>query len=140
MPQYLSNPSAYDRMPKNIRYEQRDGFNGVLEPFKENAPDIVKLIHFGADVLVTQELKHAFLKEQLAFFVYAWPALEKWLPKQNYTVVRDYVFTVWAKEGVDHKFRYLGQFKNHNLLKSSTKLWWKQRTTTTQDTLCFRIF
>jgi len=117
VPQYLSNPSAYDRMPKNIRYEQRDGFNGALEPFKENAPDIVKLIHFGADVLVTQKLKHAFLKEQLAFFVYAWPALEQWLPRQNYTAVRDYVFSVWAKASVDHKYPYPGKTKTHNLLK-----------------------
>ncbi|MDZ8119097.1 discoidin domain-containing protein [Pontiella agarivorans] len=119
VPQYLSNPSAYERMPNTIEYEQLDGFNGVLEPFNENAPDIVKLIHFGADVIVTQKADHAFLKEQLAYFVYAWPALKQWLPEQNYRVIRDYVFNVWGKESVGFEYPY-DLVKDHNLFETKT--------------------
>jgi hypothetical protein len=119
VPQYLSNPSAYERMPKKISYEKKDGFNGALQSFSEDAPDIVKLIHFGADVVVTQKLDHAFFKEQLAFFVYAWPALKQWLPEQNYTVVRDYVFSVWDKGDISLKYPY-NTNKNHNLFEVDT--------------------
>ena len=56
----------------------------------------MKLIHWGADIIVTQKLDHELLKSQLAYFLYAWPALSQYLPEQNYQVVRDYAFNTWA--------------------------------------------
>ncbi len=122
VPQYLSNPAAYEAMPKQIRYvEAKPGFWGTLEPYKENAPDIVKLIHWGADVTVTRKTSHEFLKGELAFFLYAWPVLEKWLPQQNYDAVLEFVQTTWECSTADQKYPY-DESPEHNLLKLKTKL------------------
>jgi len=76
-------PGSHD-----IRYIQW----GALEPYSEDAPDIVKMIHWGADVIVSMNLRHEMLKEQTAYFLYAWPWIKKWLPQQNYEVVSEFAF------------------------------------------------
>lgn len=123
VPQYLANPSAYERMPRQIRYEKpsKPGLWGALEPYKDEAPDIVKLIHWGADVIVSQRLEHEHLKAQLAYFLYAWPVLEPWLPQQNYAAVRDYAVKVWSQKTADRKYPY-DESPEHDLLALKTKL------------------
>ena len=123
VPQWISNPSAYERMPRQIRYEKpaKPGLWGALEPYPESAPDLVKLIHWGADVIVSQKLDHEFLKSQLAYFLYAWPVLEKHLPRQNYEAVRDYAFATWAKPGKSRTFPY-DESPEHNLLALKTHI------------------
>lgn len=123
VPQYLSNPSAYERMPKQVKYEKPKDQKlwGALEPFPDEAPDIVKLIHWGADVIVTQQLCHEHLKAQLAYFLYAWPALKPWLPEQNYQIVRDFAFKNWTDPKADHQYPY-DESPEHNLLTLKTKI------------------
>jgi hypothetical protein len=123
VPQYLANPSAYDRMPRQITYEAPTNPKvwGALQPPAETAPDLVKLIHWGADVIVTQGLRHEFLKSQLAYFLYAWPALKPYLPQQNYDVVRDYAFKTWADSAAGRKYPY-DESVDHNLLAVKTKV------------------
>ncbi len=123
VPQYLSNPSAYDRMPRQVRYEAGSDKSlwGALEPYREDAPDIVKLIHWGADVIVTQRLGHEHLKAQLAYFLYAWPQLREYLPEQNYRVVRDHAFAVWSQTKADREYPY-DESTEHDLLALKTKL------------------
>ncbi len=125
VPQFLSNPSAYLRMPKQITY-QPAGANagkwGALEPYDESAPDIVKMIHWGADVIVTQKVDHMFLKEQLAYFLYAWPWLKQWLPEQNYAAVLTYARDVWAKPEIGIKYPYDWISENHNLFEVKTTI------------------
>ena len=122
VPQYLSNPSAYERMPHQVKYEAPvdKALWGALQPYQDDAPDIVKLIHWGADVIVSQKLGHEMLKSQLAYFLYAWPALKPWLPEQNYQVVRDYAFKTWAAPGKDRDYPYDESAEN-NLLALKTK-------------------
>jgi len=123
VPQYLSNPSAYDRMPRQIKYEEpkdRAAW-GALEPPSADAPDIVKLIHWGADVIVTQKLTHEMLKAQLPYFLYAWPVLKKYLPEQNYKVVSDYAFKTWTESKADRKYPY-DESSDHNMLSVKTKV------------------
>jgi F5/8 type C domain len=115
VPQYLANPSAYDHMPRQIVYEKVAGMNGALEPYRADAPDIVKLIHWGADVIVTQHLDHEFFKEQAAFFVYAWPWLRAWLPAQNYAEVRAFLKTNWRTSTTHGTYPY-DRSSDHNLL------------------------
>ncbi|WP_309379813.1 discoidin domain-containing protein [Cerasicoccus frondis] len=118
VPMLLSNPDAYTRMAKQVTYESpRDGLWGALEPYDPEAPDLVKLIHWGADVIVTQQLKHMMLKEQLAYFLYAWPLLKEWLPQQNYDVVKAYALGAWTEEEIDRQYRYDETEENHNLLE-----------------------
>ena len=121
VPQYLSNPVAYVRMPGKIRYEQVEGKNGALLPYDENAPDIIKLIHYGADVIVTQELDHEFLKEQLSFFLYAWPYIKQWLPEQNYKVVSEYAYTNWEVDSIKQRYPY-DISNGHNILALKTEV------------------
>lgn len=123
VPQYLSNPSAYERMPRQITYEKptKPGLWGALEPYKTDAPDIVKLIHWGADVIVSQQITHEHLKAQLAYFLYAWPVLEPWLPKQNYEAVRDFALKTWSQQTADRKYPY-DESDNHDLLALKTRV------------------
>lgn len=122
VPQYLSNPAAYERMPQQIRYtEPLPGLWGALAPYTEEAPDIVKMIHWGADVTVTQKTTHEFLKGELAFFLYAWPMLQPWLPQQNYEVVLAFIQTHWESPKADRDYPY-DTSPEHNLFTLKTKL------------------
>jgi hypothetical protein len=123
VPQWLSNPSAYERMPRQIKYEKPTNPKlwGALQPYREDAPDVVKLIHWGADVIVSQDTTHEMLKSQLAYFLYAWPVLKDYLPAQNYEVVRDFTFKHWSDATCDHKYPY-DESQGHDLLALKTKV------------------
>lgn len=123
VPQFLSNPSAYKRMPQQVKYEKPEDKQlwGALEPYTEDAPDIVKLIHWGADIIVTQKLAHEHLKAQLAYFLYAWPVLKAYLPEQNYQIVTEYAFKEWANPEKDRVYPYDESLEN-NLLALKTKI------------------
>ena len=123
VPQYLSNPVAYDRMPRLVEYRMpnanQTGLWGVLEPYSESAPDIVKLIHWGADVIITQQLTHEHLKAQLAYFLYAWPFIERWLPQQNFDVALAYAKNTWSMETADRAYPF-DRSPEHNLFALKT--------------------
>lgn len=123
VPQWLSNPSAYTRMPRQIVYEKPTNPKlwGRLDPPRDDAPDIIKLIHWGADVIVTQGTTHELLKSQLAYFLYAWPWLKDYLPEQNYQVVRDFTFAQWRNPKADHGYPY-DESPEHDLLALKTKI------------------
>ena len=123
VPQWLSNPAAYTRMPRQISYEPPTDPKlwGALTPYRADIPDLVKLIHWGADIIVTQRLGHEHLKAQLAYFLYAWPWLRDYLPAQNYTVVRDYAFATWTTPTADHVYPY-EESPEHDLLALKTKV------------------
>lgn len=82
-----------------------------LDPPKENAPDVVKLIHWGAGYyLVNPETKdpskdpagrkiHSQTIEQLAYVIWAWPVLKEWLPQSFYDQIRDLCFEQWESVG-----------------------------------------
>lgn len=123
VPQFLSNPSAYERMPPQIKYEPPTNPKlwGALQPYRDDAPDLVKLIHWGADVIVSQGTTHELLKSQLAYFLYAWPWLKEWLPEQNYQAVRDFAFAHWSDTACDRNYPY-DESDNHDLLGLKTKV------------------
>ncbi|MEX0643223.1 MAG: discoidin domain-containing protein, partial [Pirellulales bacterium] len=121
--QYLSNPIAYERMPRQIEYKQppQSHFWGYLEPYPADAPDIVKLIHWGADVIVSNNLRHEMFKEQCAYFLYAWPWLKKWLPEQNYRVVAEHAFAAWGDSSNYRRYAY-DESPENDLFAVKTKL------------------
>jgi hypothetical protein len=123
VPQYLSNPAAYERMPRQVSYQAPTDTTlwGALQPYDEKAPDIVKLIHWGADVIVTQKLQHEHFKGQLAYFLYAWPYIKQWMPRQNYEVVKAYALQIWRKEEVDQHYAY-NESAGHHMLALKTKI------------------
>ena len=127
---YLSNPEAYERMERNGHYvsngefpENYKGLWGKLEPFVEETPDIVQLIHWDADVKISQQLDHEMQKAELAHFLYAWPYIKQWLPQQNFDLVYQYVKDNWEKETIsDHSLSQYNTSKEHNLLSLKTQL------------------
>lgn len=127
---YLSNPAAFDRMERTINYVPNSDFSekyqgkwGALEPYSAEAPDLVKLIHWDADVKISQQLDHEMQKAELSYFLYAWPYLSKWLPKQNFDRVYAYLKETWTKPGVsDYSTTKYDLSPEHNLLSLKTKL------------------
>lgn len=127
---YLSNPEAYKRMEVKGSYVSNDsypadyrGLWGALDPFAPGTPDVVQLIHWDADVKVSMKLDHEMQKAELAHFLYAWPYLSQWLPRQNFEAVYAFAKSVWAKPDVsEHANSIYDQSPEHNLLSLKTKL------------------
>ena len=128
---YLADPERVKAMPKQIdwaaekqrvlgpdfKFDERDrGAKGFmksvaayyeLEPPAADAPDVVKMIHWGAGFYMvnpaTQDPSkdpdkrqiHAQTVEQVVYVVWAWPALKQWLPESFYQKCRDFCFANW---------------------------------------------
>lgn len=79
-----------------------------LEPPAADAPDVVKLIHWGAGMsLVNPETKdpskdpdprriHPQTVEQVAYVAWAWPVLRQWLPESFGRMCTDFCFEHWG--------------------------------------------
>jgi hypothetical protein len=89
---FLSNPSAFsiDRMPIQGPYL------GLREELPKDTPEIVRLIYWGVDLYLRGEVDHAMIKEQLAYFVFAYPYLSEYIPQNVYEEARDYVVERWG--------------------------------------------
>ncbi|MEH6307470.1 hypothetical protein RYH73_17605 [Olivibacter sp. CPCC 100613] len=89
---YFSNPDAFEieRMPIEGQYL------GLTKELPANTPEIVRLIYYAVDIYMRGKVNHTLLKEQLAYFLYAYPYLSKYIPQEVYEKARDYVFAMWA--------------------------------------------
>ena len=94
---YFANPSAFsvERMPVQGKYL------GLREELPDNTPEIVRLIYWAVDIYLRGEVNHTLLKEQLAYFVYAWPWLSEFIPKTVYEEALDYIFSIWGNEEIN---------------------------------------
>ncbi len=128
---YLSDPRRVEAMPKQIDWaadktratapdfpftDKDRGAKGFmksvlayyeLEPPAADAPDVVKMIHWGAGFYLgnprtkdpsndPDPMKiHAQTVEQVAYVVWAWPQLKQWLPESFYQKCRDFCFENW---------------------------------------------
>jgi hypothetical protein len=128
---HLADPATVAAMPRQIdwaadkarvtspdfKFDPRDpggrGFmNSVrayydLEAPAADAPDVVKLIHWGAGFYLVNPgtndpsndpdrwRVHPQTVEQVAYVVWAWPVLKQWLPESFYLRCRDFVFGNW---------------------------------------------
>ncbi|MEN8844412.1 MAG: hypothetical protein ABF323_10575 [Lentimonas sp.] len=129
---YLSDPAFIESMPvqmdwhadkargtsRSFKFDsQNPGSEGVmeavwnyyqLEPPHADAPDVVKLIHWGAGyILMKPSGRDPSLKsskrdriesqtvEQVAYVIWAWPMLKKWLPESFYDRCLDFCFEHW---------------------------------------------
>ena len=98
---YFANPAAFstERMPVQGMYL------GLSEELPENTPEIVRLIYWAVDIYLRGEVNHTLLKEQLAYFLYAYPHLEEYIPRAVYEEARDYLFDIWGDESI-HRWRW----------------------------------
>lgn len=128
---YLSDPEKIDAMPRQIDWAAEkarvtdpafkfDAKNPCpecvmdavrkyyqLEAPKADAPDVVKLIHWGAGYYLMNPATmdpsddpdkrkiHSQTVEQVAYVVWAWPVLKQWLPESFYQKCRDFCFENW---------------------------------------------
>ncbi|VXC62056.1 discoidin domain-containing protein [Massilia sp. 9I] len=99
---FMSNPSAYTRMPRKYAYAFNPSYQTLGAPAAD-APDIVKMIHWGVDRILkvnnTATGNHPLLKGELAAFLYAWPQMKDWISQADYERVRDYTFNNWSHAG-----------------------------------------
>lgn len=80
-----------------------------LEPPAADAPDVVKLIHWGAGYYLCHPATkdpsgdpeprqiHPQTVEQVAYVVWAWPAFGKWLPRSFYEKCRSFCERNWER-------------------------------------------
>ncbi len=106
------NP-AFDTIYKSLT--ESGGFLPALRSYytnyeapRSNAPDLVKLIHFGIGVTLERPATmdwsgderprqvHSQTVEWCAWVLYAWPVLREWLPESFYTKVHDFAFAQWG--------------------------------------------
>jgi Cellulase N-terminal ig-like domain len=79
-----------------------------LEPPAADAPDVVKLIHWGSGMYLvkptTQDIMgdplgariHPQTMEQLVYVLWAWPSLKQWLPQSFYDKISALVLANWS--------------------------------------------
>lgn len=112
-----ANPGSEGVMDTARRYFSE------LEPPAPDAPDVVKLIHWGAGFYLLNPATrdpsgdplprqvHSQTVEQLAYVVWHWPRLEKWLPRSFYEKCRSFCLEHWEPSlGIPewwHPTRYL---------------------------------
>ncbi len=128
---YLADPERIGAMPKQIdwaadkkrvtapdfKFNDKDpggkGFMNAVRAYYDleapaaNAPDVVKLIHWGAGFYLVNPLTHDPSKdpdkwkvhpqtvEQVSYVLWAWPVLKQWLPESFYLRCRDFCFGNW---------------------------------------------
>ncbi|MDG1357921.1 MAG: discoidin domain-containing protein, partial [Akkermansiaceae bacterium] len=129
---YLADQAFVEAMPHQIDWQaekkrvmapdfpfdaNNPGSGGVMEATrnyyqldlpKADAPDVVKLIHWGAGYILmkpngrdpsSSKDRAGHIEpqtvEQIAYVLWAWPALKKWLPQSFYDQCRDFCFKNW---------------------------------------------
>ncbi len=94
---YAANPDAFgtDRMPVEGTYQ------GLRDTLPADAPEIVRLIHWGVDIYLRGNLNHTLIKEELAYFVYYYPLMRQWIPLSLYQEARDFLFVNWSNTSRD---------------------------------------
>lgn len=93
---YLANPSAFKRI-----HDPDARYIGLPVQLPADTPEIVRLIHWAVEVYLGGQVNHTLLKEQLAAFLYAYPYLADYIPRDVYERARDYLFPIWGDEAKD---------------------------------------
>ncbi|MFC5411555.1 discoidin domain-containing protein [Larkinella bovis] len=114
---YSANPDAFtvERMPVEGIY------TGVREKLPEHTPEIVRLIYWAVDVYLRGQVNHTLLKEQLAYFLYAYPDLSPYIPQKVYTEARDYLFKIWGNDNKD-RWHWYDIEHSANLFQTYTQI------------------
>ncbi|MEU4701437.1 hypothetical protein [Nonomuraea dietziae] len=90
---YAANPSAFEGLRLDTAV-----YKGLRHPLPADAPEIVRLIAWGTEMLLDARVNTTLWKEQLASFLAAYPDLSPWVPRALYEEVRDYLFPIWGQQ------------------------------------------
>jgi len=94
---YFANPEAFStkNMPLQALYL------GMSEELPEDTPEIIRLIYWAVDIYLRGEVNHTLLKEQLAYFLYAYPYISDYIPSSVYDKAKNYLFDIWGNEEIN---------------------------------------
>ena len=118
--QYMSNPSYYENLPRDVYKVDECEY---VELQTQNEPNIIWLIKFG----ITRYYKwatekniklHAFIKGQLAYFLYLYPHITQYVTQEFYETIRDFAISVWEVSGCNKA--WYDACPNNNLLSTET--------------------
>ena len=93
---YMSNPSYYESLPYNV-YRCSECEYEELQT--QNEPNIIWLIKYA----VTKYYKwatekdiqlHAFIKGQIAYFLYLYPYIKQYVTEEFYNTIRDFTISI----------------------------------------------
>ena len=93
---FCSNPGAYT----TARMPVQGDYTNLTVSLPPSTPEVVKLIYWGVDLYLRAGVDHTLMKEQLAYFLYYYPAFSEWIPYSEYERVRDYLFPIWGKASI----------------------------------------
>ncbi|GAA2389816.1 hypothetical protein GCM10010404_53710 [Nonomuraea africana] len=115
---YAANPSAFEGLRIDTAV-----YKGLRHPLPADAPEIVRLIAWGAEMLLDARVTTTLWKEQLAAFLAAYPDLSPWVPRALYEEVRDYLFPIWGQQQRD-RFNSVYDYTAHtgDLFQTYTQL------------------
>lgn len=119
---YLSNPIYFENLPRDI-YKVNECEYPELRV--QNEPNLIWLIKFGVlryyKLATEQNVRlHAFIKGQLAYFLYLYPHISDYIEKEFYETIRDFTIQKWA-ESTCNKSWY-EETTNHNLFATENKV------------------
>lgn len=99
--QYMANPSVYDRMDYDVYKAEECEYEELRV---QDEPNIVWLMEFAAlryyDLAKNEGKQlHMLIKEQLAWFLYAYPYISRYVPEDMYIQIRDLTIDIWDDAG-----------------------------------------
>lgn len=108
--QYMANPALYDRMPYDV---YKAGECEYEELRTQDEPNIVWLMEFAAlryyDLAVNDGKKlHMLIKEQLAWFLYAYPYISDYVPREMYEKIRGLTIRIWGESACNLAYHEVG--------------------------------
>lgn len=117
---YMADPEYFENYPKDIYSVDKCQYSELQT---QNEPDIVWLIKWGAtryyDWGVNKGITlHAQIKGQLAYFLYLYPRIQKYITEEFYTKVRNYTISVWDTATCNKS--WYDETTNHDLFQTES--------------------
>ncbi len=118
----MSNPDIFENMPRDIYKIEKCEY---LDLRVQNEPNIIWLIKFGVTRYYTWATEkgiklHAFIKGQLAYFLYLYPHISKYVSREFYETIRDFTIQQWSVE--DCNKSWYEECVTHNLFTTESKV------------------
>ncbi|UKS24135.1 hypothetical protein LOZ80_21130 [Paenibacillus sp. HWE-109] len=120
---YMSNPSLYENMPRNIFQLDQTMFNKLKT---QNEPDLIWLMKFAVeryyDLKVNQAHSlHPLIKEQLSYFIYLCPSIKAYVSEEDYIRIRDFTIEEWTSSDQTNTQKWYDiEGEKYNLLEVQT--------------------
>ena len=118
--QFMANPSYYDNSTRDC-YKVNECEYTELQ--SQNEPNIIWLMKFA----VTRYYKwatensiklHAFIKGELAYFLYIYPYISNYISNDFYTTIRDFTISQWSI--TDCNKSWYDVIEDHNLFNTQS--------------------